>query len=206
MNLFNQDTQERKFIKIPVKDGELWYMEHFMPLNIAQTYYNTLSNTITWKQETITLYGKTHTVPRKTAWYGNKGTTYRYSGITHDPEPWTKALLDIKKVIEHVLNKETFNSVLLNLYRNGNDKMGWHADNEKELGTHPTIASVSLGATRRFDLKHKTDSKQKIQLQLRPGSLIIMRGALQHHWLHQIPAQKKITNSRINLTYRNIIK
>lgn len=206
MNLFNQDIQERKFIKIPVKDGALWYMEHFIPLNIANNYYNTLSNTITWKQETITMYGKTHAVPRKTAWYGNKGATYRYSGITHHPEPWTKALLDIKKVIEHVLNKETFNSVLLNLYRNGNDKMGWHADNEKELGTNPTIASVSLGATRRFDLKHKTDNKQKIQLQLTPGSLIIMHGALQHHWLHQIPAQKKIIDSRINLTYRNILK
>jgi alkylated DNA repair dioxygenase AlkB len=112
--------------------------------------------------------------------------------------------MDIKKVIEHFLPEENFNSVLLNLYRDGNDKVSWHADDERELGINPTIASVSLGAVRRFDLKHKDDADQKLQLELSSGSLVVMKGALQHHWLHQIPTQKKINDPRINLTFRTI--
>ncbi|MEI8129245.1 MAG: alpha-ketoglutarate-dependent dioxygenase AlkB, partial [bacterium] len=110
----------------------------------------------------------------------------------------------IKKVIEHFLPQENFNSVLLNLYRDGNDKVSWHSDDEPELGINPTIASVSLGAVRRFDLRHKVDAKEKIQIELKPGSLIIMKGALQHNWLHQIPSQLKIKEPRINLTFRTI--
>lgn len=206
MDLFNQsqEPKPRTFEKHLLKDGEVWYMPNFMSSEKAGFYYNTLLNTINWKQEEIKMYGKVFPVPRKTAWYGYEGFNYKYSGILCNPEPWTKELLDIKKVIEFFIKEERFNSVLLNLYRDGNDKVSWHADDEKELGTNPTIASVSLGATRRFDLKHKDDPDQKLQLELPSGSLVVMKGALQHHWLHQIPVQKKINQPRINLTFRTI--
>lgn len=204
MDLFNPNPKPREFEKISLLDGEVWFMPNFMPLDKANSYFKKLYETINWRQEEIKLFGKTHPVPRKTAWYGYEGFNYKYSGIFCNPEPWTKELLEIKRVIEHFLPKEDFNSVLLNLYRNGNDKVSWHADDEKGLGQNPTIASVSLGATRRFDLKHKTESDQKLQLELTPGSLVIMKGGLQHHWLHQIPVQKRVKDSRINLTYRNI--
>ncbi len=206
MNLFEQENKPkpREFEKHILKDGEVWYMENFMPADKAAFYFQQLIKTIHWKQEEIKMYGKVYPVPRETAWYGYEGFNYKYSGIMCNPDPWTKELLDIKKVIEHFLPGEDFNSVLLNLYRNGNDKVSWHADDEPELGVNPTIASVSLGATRRFDLKHKTEKDLTLQVELEPGSLIIMRGALQHHWLHQVPVQKKINDPRINLTYRTI--
>lgn len=204
MDLFNPNPKPREFEKISLIDGEVWFMPNFMPLDKANSYFKKFYETINWRQEEIKLFGKTHPVPRKTAWYGYEGFNYKYSGIFCNPEPWTKELLEIKRVIEHFLPTEDFNSVLLNLYRNGNDKVSWHADDEKGLGQNPTIASVSLGATRRFDLKHKTESNQKLQLELTPGSLVIMKGGLQHHWLHQIPVQKRVEDSRINLTYRTI--
>lgn len=205
MDLFNQEPKERVFKKIPLLDGEVWYMENFMPPEKANSYFKILNETIRWRQEDIKMYGKTYPVPRKTAWYGYEGFNYKYSGILCNPEPWTKELLGIKRVIESFLPNSDFNSVLLNLYRNGNDKVSWHADDEKGLGINPLIASVSLGATRRFDLKHKTEPNEKLQLELLPGSLVIMMGALQHNWLHQIPVQKKVSDSRINLTFRTIV-
>lgn len=206
MDLFNQsqELKPRAFEKYLFNDGEVWYMPNFMPIEKATFYYKALLENINWRQEEIKMYGKTFPVPRKTAWYGYEGFNYKYSGILCNPEPWTKELLGIKKVIESFLKEENFNSVLLNLYRDGNDKVSWHADDEKGLGINPTIASVSLGSTRRFDLKHKEDPDQKLQLELPSGSLVIMKGALQHHWLHQIPVQKKIKQPRINLTYRII--
>jgi alkylated DNA repair dioxygenase AlkB len=207
MDLFtqSQEPKPRVFEKFYLKDGEVWYMPNFMNPTKAIEYYNSLLNTIKWRQEEIKMYGKVYPVPRKTAWYGYEGFNYTYSGIKCNPDPWTKELLEIKKVIEHFLPEVKFNSVLLNLYRDGNDKVSWHADDEPGLGKNPTIASVSLGATRRFDLKHKDDPDQKLQLELTPGSLIIMKGELQHHWLHQIPVQKKIKEPRINLTFRTIV-
>lgn len=205
MDLFNQTPKEREFKKIKLKDGEVWYMENFIPLNKANSYFKNFVETINWRQEEIKMYGKTYPVPRKTAWYGYEGFNYKYSGILCNPEPWTTELLGIKRVIESFLPESDFNSVLLNLYRNGSDKVSWHADDEKGLGTNPLIASVSLGATRRFDLKHKIDPDEKLQLELAPGSLVIMKGALQHNWLHQIPVQKRISDSRINLTFRTIV-
>mgnify|MGYP000165043422 FL=1 len=206
MDLFNQEPKERTFKKIKLLDGEVWYMENFMPLDKANSYFKILNDSIEWRQEEIKMYGKTYPVPRKTAWYGYEGFNYKYSGIFCNPKPWTKELLGIKRVIESFLPDSDFNSVLLNLYRNGSDKVSWHADDEKGLGINPLIASVSLGATRRFDLKHKTEPKEKLQLELVPGSLVIMKGALQHNWLHQIPVQKKINDSRINLTFRTIVR
>lgn len=206
MSLFNQEQKPREFEKFQLKDGEVWYMPNFIPSEKAKQYYNTLIETINWRQEQIKMYGKVHNVPRKTAWYGYEGFNYSYSGIDCNPDIWTKELLEIKKVIEHFVPNHDFNSVLLNLYRDGNDKVSWHADDEAGLGTNPTIASVSLGTERRFDLKHKTDPDQKMQFPLPSGSLIVMTGELQHHWLHQIPVQKKIKEPRINLTFRTIVK
>lgn len=205
MDLFDQEPKPRVFKKTKVKDGEVWYMENFIPVSKANAYFKSFVENINWRQEEIKMYGKTYPVPRKTAWYGYKGFNYKYSGILCNPEPWTKELLGIKKVIESFVDNVDFNSVLLNLYRNGSDKVSWHADDEKGLGINPLIASVSLGATRRFDLKHKTEPNEKLQLELLPGSLVIMKGALQHHWLHQIPVQKRVSEPRINLTYRTII-
>ena len=166
MDLFSQEPKEREFQKHIVKDGEVWIMPNFMSLEKANEYYKILLKTINWKQEQIKMYGKTYDVPRKTAWYGYKGFNYSYSGIQCNPDPWTKELLEIKKVIEYFVPNHDFNSVLLNLYRDGNDKVSWHADDEKGLGKNPTIASVSIGATRRFDLKHKVDASQNSKLNL----------------------------------------
>lgn len=181
-------------------------MPNFLTLGQAKQLHEAILHSVRWQQEQITLFGKTHDIPRLTAWYGDEGAEYEYSGVRCVPEPWTEELRYIKSRIENYIVNESFNSVLLNLYRNGLDKMGWHADNEKSLGQNPTIASVSLGATRKFDLKHRTDKSQRLRLELTSGSLLIMSGDLQHHFLHQIPMQKRVTESRINLTYRTVVK
>lgn len=165
---------------------------------------NALQEEIPWKHEHIKLFGKTHPTPRLTAWHGDTHCVYKYSGVVNQPFPWTPSLLTIKTRIESLSNGATFNCVLLNFYRDGSDKMGWHSDDEKELGPNPSIASVSFGATRRFDFKHKTEAHNKFSIQLESGSLLLMQGDMQHHWLHQIPAQKRIQEPRINLTFRYI--
>lgn len=206
MDLFSTEGQEKTFEVISLQDGEILFMRNFFTSSEAKNYFELLQNNINWKQEEVKFYGKTYPVPRKTAWYGYEGFNYSYSGINCFPEIWTKELLEIKKEIEKFIPDEDFTSVLLNLYNNGNDKMGWHADDEKELGKNPTIASVSLGETRRFDIKHKQNPELHYKFELTSGSLLVMRGALQHHWVHQIPAQKKIKDPRINLTFRTIKK
>jgi alkylated DNA repair dioxygenase AlkB len=206
MDLFSTEGQEKTFEVISLQDGEILFMRNFFTSSEAKNYFELLQNNINWKQEEVKFYGKTFLVPRKTAWYGYEGFNYSYSGITCFPEIWTKELLEIKKEIEKFIPDEDFTSVLLNLYNNGDDKMGWHADDEKELGKNPTIASVSLGETRRFDIKHKQNPELHYKFELTSGSLLVMRGALQHHWVHQIPAQKKIKDPRINLTFRTIKK
>ena len=165
---------------------------------------NALQEEIPWKQEHIKLFGKTHPTPRLTAWHGDEHCVYKYSGVVNQPFPWTPSLLTIKSRIESLSNGATFNCVLLNFYRDGSDKMGWHSDDEKELGPNPSIASVSFGATRRFDFKHKTEAHNKFSIHLESGSLLLMQGDMQHHWLHQIPTQKRIQEPRINLTFRYI--
>jgi alkylated DNA repair dioxygenase AlkB len=206
MDLFSQEGLDKKFEVLSLEDGEILFMKNFFDLSEAQNLFEILQKTINWRQEHIKMYGKTHLVPRKTAWYGEDGLNYSYSRIICYPEKWTDELNFIKSEIEKLIPSEKFTSVLLNLYNDGNDKMGWHADDEKELGINPTIASVSFGATRRFDIKHKEIPGMQYQFELTSGSLLIMRGALQHHWIHQIPAQKKVTKPRINLTFRTIKK
>ncbi|WP_224746471.1 alpha-ketoglutarate-dependent dioxygenase AlkB family protein [Mucilaginibacter rigui] len=162
-----------------------------------------LKATIQWKQETIQMYGKLLNTPRLTAWYGENSKTYAFSGKKYDPHPWTPELLFIKQRIEQAAGM-AFNSVLLNDYRNGSDSVAWHADDEPELGINPIIASVSFGQARRFDVRHKKDHKLKYSVELENGSLLIMKGDLQHHWEHQVPKSAKALNERINLTFRVI--
>jgi alkylated DNA repair dioxygenase AlkB len=208
MELFNQESKpkERVFQKFPLKDGEVWLMPNFMPDDKAKNYYDALLSNINWRQEEIKMYGKTHPVPRKTAWYGYPDFNYKYSGIMCNPEPWTKELMDIKKVIEHFLPGENFNSVLLNLYRNQQDSMGWHSDDEKELGDFPFIASLSLGSSRIFQLKHKVDKLLKGKIELSHGSLLCMGGPMQSFWQHAVPKSNIPCGPRINLTFRQIKK
>jgi alkylated DNA repair dioxygenase AlkB len=206
MDLFSSLEQNapKEFEKRILNGGEVWIMKNFIDAEKANWYFNRLNSVIHWKQEQITFYGKTYPVPRKTAWYGYEGFNYSYSGINCNPDPWIPELMEVKKAIEDFIPEQDFNSVLLNLYRDGNDKVSWHADDEKELGINPTIASVSFGATRYFDLKHKSDPELKTRIELSPGSLVVMTGALQHNWQHQIPVQKTVKEPRINLTFRTI--
>lgn len=158
---------------------------------------------IAWHQDTISMYGKSHLLPRISAWYGDSDKSYTYSGITLQPKAWTAPLEHLIDELE-LICKRRFNSVLLNWYRTGDDHISWHADDEPELGIRPMIASVNFGASRRFLLRLKEDHATKLEIPLHHGSVLVMAGALQHHWQHSVPKQKKITQSRINLTFRTI--
>jgi alkylated DNA repair dioxygenase AlkB len=183
-------------------DAEIEYYPDFFSSVKANDLLLKLQNEIPWQQDNITVYGKSHAQPRLTALFGNEGKPYGYSNIVMQPHHWSPLIIFIKEEVEKVCN-ETFTTVLLNLYRDGQDSNGWHADNEKELGRNPIIASVSFGAERVFQLKHnKLELKQNIVLQ--HGSLLIMKGATQHFWKHQIPKTKKKIEARINLTFRII--
>lgn len=165
--------------------------------------FDYLLTEIPWQSRTITMFGKQHREPRMTAWFGDDGASYTYSGIRLSPLAWTDTLQILREACA-THSQSTFNSVLLNLYRDGNDKMGWHADDEKELGTEPVIASLSLGATRRFRFKHR-HSKDIVECELAHGSLLVMSGLTQHCWVHEIPRQMRVDEPRINLTFRKII-
>ena len=182
----------------------LQYHENIFDARAQTTLFESLKQEMAWKQEHIKLFGKVHPTPRLTAWHGDPHCNYTYSGVVNEPLDWTPALFSIKDRIEQLLHPAKFNCVLLNFYRDGHDKMGWHSDDEKELGPSPNIASVSFGAARRFDFKHKTDTNNKFSVELRSGSVLLMKGDMQHHWLHQLPAQKRIKEPRINLTFRYI--
>lgn len=188
--------------KIVLKDGWIRFIPTFLNEDIANQLFENLHQTIQWQQGEIVLFGKKHATPRLEAFYADDQKSYGYSGqrlITHE---FTKELNEIRQKITLEIGA-SFNSVLLNLYRTGNDSNGWHADNEPELGRNPIIASLSLGATRRFDLKHNT-TKEQLSYYLNHGSLLIMGGELQHHWKHQIAKTKKVNEPRINLTFRII--
>jgi alkylated DNA repair dioxygenase AlkB len=181
----------------------LEYHAGFFNVDESQTFLDTFINTIPWIQEDIVMYGKLLKTPRLTAWYGDKNKDYIYSGTKHYPNPWTKELLQIKERIEPIAGVK-FNSVLLNYYRDANDSVAWHSDDEYELGVNPIIASVSFGQVRRFDIRHKHDRDQKYSIYLEDGSLLIMKGNLQHNWVHQIPKSTKALKARVNLTFRVI--
>lgn len=197
-----KSATESKII-LPLIDSEIEYYPNFFSDGESEQYFEALYQQTKWQQDDIKIFGKTYAQPRFTALYGNPYKSYSYSGITMYPKPFEETHIEILKAIQRVCDVP-FTSVLLNLYRNGNDSNGWHSDNEKELGINPVIASVSLGATRPFHWKHRKDSKMSYKLSLIAGSLLIMKGETQHHWLHQLPKSKKIRDPRINLTFRKI--
>ena len=176
----------------------------FMPAGEADTLLRTLTDTVPWEQRSITLFGQRHPQPRLTAWYGDAGSAYTYSGLRWEPLPWLPVLATLRARLEAACDAH-FNSVLLNLYRDGQDSMGYHADDEPELGPAPTIASLSLGATRRFRLRPRAGlGAPPLGLDLTNGSLLLMRGQTQQHWQHAIPKTARPAGPRINLTFRRV--
>ena len=190
---------------LDLPDADLEYFPNLFHENHATRLLDALVNKVEWVQNTIRFYGKESLVPRLEAWYGDAGKSYAYSGIRMDPKPWIKELLEIKKAIEPLASTR-FNSVLINYYRDGRDRVAWHSDDEKELGPNPIIGSVSLGAERKFKLRHK-DHKQNGnygEVMLAHGSLLIMKGETQRFWKHEIPRTARPIGKRINLTFRVI--
>lgn len=188
----------------------LW--ERWLRADEAARLFSSLQIDVAWKQETIRIAGREILQPRLSAWYGDDGASYTYSGLTLEPLPFPGVLDELRKRIE-VETGARFNSVLLNAYRDGRDSMGIHADREPELGRNPTIASLSLGATRRFVLKREKIPKDAspsriapVELALEHGSLLLMSGTTQHHWKHFVPKEPEVTASRINLTFRLVAR
>ena len=194
---------QKEKITFNIPDAEIEYYSNFFHINQANDFFEKLKKEIPWQQDNITIFGKTHPQPRLTALFGNEGKPYSYSNINMQPNAWNPLLLFIKNEIEEIC-QENFTTVLLNYYRDGKDSNGWHADNEKELGRNPVIASVSFGAERFFHLKHNTIKEQKLKINLEHGSLLIMKGTTQHFWKHQIPKTATPIGPRINLTFRII--
>ncbi|WP_240463028.1 alpha-ketoglutarate-dependent dioxygenase AlkB family protein [Mesonia aquimarina] len=184
--------------------AEVIYYPHFFNQQEADFYFNMLQKKLPWQQDEITVFGKTHLQPRLTAFFASKKSSYTYSNITMKPHPFTEELSAIKNEIE-LVTEQNFTSCLANLYRKGKDSNGWHADDEKELGKNPVIASVSFGTERVFKFRKKADHKIQHKMILEHGSLLLMRGETQHFWQHQIPKTQKNIGARINLTYRKII-
>jgi alkylated DNA repair dioxygenase AlkB len=189
-------------IQVINKDGVAIYRPGVLPIDAADRYLDELQKGISWEQDVIHLFGKTFITHRRVAWFGDEPYEYKYSKIGRVAKPWTNVLKQIKEIVELSCD-ESFNSCLLNLYRDGNEGMGWHADNEKELKRNGTIASVSLGAERKFSFKHNA-SREVVNLNLENGSALLMRGEIQQFWKHSLPKSKKISNPRVNLTFRNI--
>ncbi|MCK0158378.1 alpha-ketoglutarate-dependent dioxygenase AlkB [Cellulophaga sp. F20128] len=191
-------------LHLDLPQSDIRYFSNIITEAEALTLFKRLRETIAWQQDNITVFGKTHPQPRLTALYATNSKPYSYSNIIMHPIPFTAELLRLKLTVE-ALSKTTFTSCLLNLYRDGKDSNGWHSDDEKELGKNPVIASVSLGAERIFHLKNKHNNNLKHKVLLENGSLLLMQGKTQHHWLHQIPKTTKPIGERINLTFRTIL-
>jgi alkylated DNA repair dioxygenase AlkB len=182
------------------KDGEVEFISHF----VEEDHLQGLIDNIKWTQDKMNMFGKVVNLPRLTAWYGDPKASYTYSGITNKPLPWTELLLALKKKVESYSGAE-FNSVLLNYYRDQRDHMSWHNDDEKELGHHPVIASLSFGEPRLFQFKHLEDKTiEKISLSTETGSLILMKGETQKYWSHRIAKTSLPMGPRVNLTFRKI--
>ncbi|MGL2998956.1 alpha-ketoglutarate-dependent dioxygenase AlkB family protein [Flavobacterium sp. RSSB_23] len=197
-SLFDSDP-----IVFDVPDASIIYYPNFFSTEEATILFDTLQKEIPWQQDDIKVYGKVYPQPRLTALFGNEGKSYSYSNITMHPHKWSPLLMSIKEKVEKA-TEAIYSTVLLNYYRDGKDSNGWHADNEKELGTNPIIASLSFGAERMFQLKHNAIPNQKINIPLAHGSLLVMKGTTQHFWKHQIPKTTKPIGPRINLTFRII--
>lgn len=204
-NLFDGDEPSQCPIRHQICNAELLEYPQMLSSIEASQLLETLKADIPWRQEYLKIAGKLRAIPRLQCWMGDRASEYGYSGVRLSPCPWHPCVRSIHDRVA-ALSAYSFNSVLINFYRDGQDSVAWHADDEKELGGTPVIASVSLGAERSFQLKQKHETPaQKYQLPLKNGSLLIMSGTMQQHWLHQLPKEKGLTEPRINLTFRNII-
>lgn len=198
MKLFPENPHENR---LPYQ-GEVYYYGQVFSDVEADDYYQSLLETIDWRNDEAVIFGKKIITARKVAWYGDCAFPYRYSGTTKLALPWTGELVRLKEVVEKI-SGETFNSCLLNLYHTGTEGMAWHSDGESELVKNGAIASISLGAERKFSFKHKKE-QEVISCILEHGSLLLMKGETQSHWLHRLPPTKKVNAPRINLTFRKI--
>ena len=198
MDLFNNDP----LTNLLPFDGIVQYYGPVMGQSAANHYLERLLATLDWRPDTAVIFGKQITTSRKVAWYGDKPFAYTYSGATKEALPWTTELLELKQLAEE-RSGETFNSCLANLYHSGEEGMAWHSDAEKMLRKNGAIASMSFGAERKFAFKHK-QTAQTVSLQLQHGSLLIMKGTTQTHWLHRLPPTTRVKSARVNLTFRSI--
>jgi alkylated DNA repair dioxygenase AlkB len=195
---------ERRWETLQLPDASVRMCYSLFDRDTADRFFDRLLAEVPWRQDKIRMYGKSFDLPRLQQWFGDPGLSYVWSGIVMHPLPWTPTLLEIKSAVEDQAG-ETFNTVLLNRYRNGNDTVAWHADDEKDLGEEPTIASVTLGAERDFQLRHNTRADVEDRtIRLTHGSMLVMGGRTQHFWKHQVPRRKRVDGERINLTFRRI--
>lgn len=199
MELF--DTNDP--VPLHLQDADIIYYPNQFSTELSKIYYEKLLRETPWQQDNITVFGKTYPQPRLTALYADNSNSYSYSNITMHPYLFTSTLKQIKEIVESVTATK-YTTCLLNLYRDGSDSNGWHADNERELGKNPVIASVSFGEERWFHLKHRNRKDLRSKILLGNGSILLMKGETQKYWLHQIPKTKRVINSRINLTFRVI--
>ncbi len=202
MDLFSTQTEKTKNI-VP-KDGIVNYHGKLWNRQESNHYFEKLWNTIEWKNDQAIIFGKLITTKRKVAWYGDIEFEYTYSNITKKALAWTPELLELKAMVEKETG-ETFNSCLLNLYHSGDEGMAWHSDGEKDLKKNGAIGSLSFGSERKFAFKHK-ETKETVSIVLENGSLLVMKGTTQTHWLHRLPPTKRISEPRINLTFRTIVR
>jgi alkylated DNA repair dioxygenase AlkB len=190
-------------VDLALPDSKINYYSNFLNKEEADFYFHELKSHVSWRQDEITVYGKTYQQPRLTALYATNVKPYSYSNVTMHPHEFDGKLSELKQLLE-TKTKITFTTCLLNFYRNGKDSNGWHSDDEKELGENPIIASISLGEERFFHLRHKYENTLKQKVLLEHGSLLLMQGKTQHFWQHQIPKTSKVIGERINLTFRII--
>jgi|TARA_B110000483_G_scaffold235407_1_gene306892 alkylated DNA repair dioxygenase AlkB len=198
MDLFNTTKNILPF------DGEVNYYGRVLNNESSQAYFDMLLNDIQWENDKAIIFGKLILTKRKVAWYGDLPYEYTYSKTTKLALPWTKELLELKELVEKK-SGENYNSCLLNLYQTGEEGMAWHSDAEPDLQKDGAVGSISLGAERKFSFKHK-NTKQSVSIVLERGSLLVMKGKTQNHWLHRLPPTKKVKSPRINLTFRTIVK
>jgi len=184
------------------QDGIALYYEKIVKDEQLEQFYEALLNNIQWENERVIMFGKEIITKRKVAFFSDPSISYRYASKTKIGMPWTSTLITIKNIVESI-TKESYNACLLNLYHNGEESMGWHSDNEKEIIVNSSIASLSLGAKRKFSFKHKV-SKETVSIELENGSLLEMKGSVQTHWWHALIKSKKVTDARINLTFRQM--
>ena len=200
MDLFNQDRHQN----VLPNDGTVHYLGMILNQDQANHYLQNLLREVPWKNDEAIIYGKHIITKRKVAWYGDKNFAYTYSNTTRFALPWTKSLFELKTKVE-TITQQKFNSCLLNLYHDGSEGMTWHSDDEEALGKNTTIASLSLGAERKFSFKHKR-TKQTVSLVLENSGLLVMKDETQTHWLHSLPKTTKVMRPKVNLTFRTFLQ